>query len=123
MIIGSIIKDLREHCGYTQKELAKLLGISSGCLSKYETGKTIPAPDILIKMSDIFNMPVDYLIGKNNIKFDYQLISQNFTNNYTAIDLLNECLSLDPKHRKLLVEYVSLLKFRSDFNKISNNKI
>lgn len=123
MIIGSIIKDLREHYGYTQRELSKVLGISSGCLSKYETGKTIPAPDILIKMSDVFKVPVDYIIGKNNIKFDYRLISQDFVNNYTAADLLNDSLNLDPKHRKLLVEYIALLKFRSDFNKISHNKL
>ena len=123
MIIGSIIKDLREHYGYTQKELSKMLGISSGCLSKYETGKTIPAPDILIKMSIIFNVPVDYIIGKNNIKFDYKLISEDFINNYSCIDLLNDSLSLDPKHRKQLVEYIALLKFRSDFSKISGNKL
>lgn len=121
MAVGNIIRELREDKSYTQRQLAKMIGISSGCLSKYETGKTLPAPDILIKLADVFNVSVDYLIGKNNLKCDYESLKNDYIKSYTCFDLLNDALSLDPEYRKQLTDFLNLVKFRNDFNKISSN--
>ena len=62
MIIGEIIADLRKDKNYTQKELARLLNISAGCLSKYENGTTQPPLEMLIQISDALNVSTDYLL-------------------------------------------------------------
>lgn len=123
MIIGSIVRELRERKGLTQKQLAKMIGISSGCLSKYETGKTLPDPDTLIKFADVFNVSVDYIIGRNSFQYDYELMKNDYVKSYTCFDLLSDALSLDIKHRRLLIEFLNLTKIRSDFSKISGNKL
>lgn len=44
-----------------QKDAAKLIGISLKTLQNYENGKTKPNWDTLIKMSDIYNIPIGML--------------------------------------------------------------
>lgn len=46
----------------SKEKLSKQLGISSKTYSSYVSGNTIPS-DILLKMSDLFNCSVDYLLG------------------------------------------------------------
>ena len=60
------IKDLREDADITQKELAKIIGVTQATLSDYEVEKTEPKKDIWIKLSEFFNVSIDYLMGKTN---------------------------------------------------------
>jgi len=57
------IKDLREDSDLTQTELAKILGMSQTGYSKYETGENDIPTAILIKLAEIYNTSVDYILG------------------------------------------------------------
>ena len=57
------LRDLRKENGYSQKQIAEKLCISQQTYSDYENGKTEPTPDTLIKISKIYNVSVDYLLG------------------------------------------------------------
>lgn len=61
---------LREENGMSQQSLADLLGTTQQAVYKYE--KTADEPDIatLIQLSDIFDITVDFLIGKSNRRGD-----------------------------------------------------
>ena len=58
------IKDLREDRDLKQSDLAKATGIDQRTISNYETGKTKPDSDALIKLADFFNVSIDYLVGR-----------------------------------------------------------
>jgi repressor LexA len=62
--IGEKIKLLRKNKdGMTQPELAKLLGVEPPAVSKYETNR-VPVPqDTIRKLSIIFGVSTDYLLG------------------------------------------------------------
>ncbi len=55
------IKDLRIDENMTIAELAEKLDISERTLSRYESGISEPTIGVLIKMSFIFNVSVDYI--------------------------------------------------------------
>lgn len=57
------IKELRLKRGMTQVELASMLGVSKSVISSYENGIHLPPYDILIKLSKVFGVSCDYLIG------------------------------------------------------------
>lgn len=67
-VIGKKIKELRESEKLNQKELAKALNISNTTLSQYETGQRTPSDDIKIKIAEFFNVSLDYLLGRTDIK-------------------------------------------------------
>ena len=48
----------------TQRQLAEQLGITQPSYIRYENGSSEPNIDTLIKIADIFDVSVDYLIGR-----------------------------------------------------------
>ena len=63
----NILKQLREKKNVYQKDVAKYLGVDRTTYVKYENGDSTPNPDMLVKLSDYFNVSVDYILGKTNI--------------------------------------------------------
>jgi transcriptional regulator with XRE-family HTH domain len=63
------LKALRASKGFSQAKLASSLEIHAQVVSDYERGKSTPSFAVLEKMSDIFECPVDYLMGRDNIQF------------------------------------------------------
>ena len=59
-----ILKQLRKQNGFTQKEIAKQLNVTYQCYQRYETGERQPTPEMLCKLADIFEVSVDYLLGR-----------------------------------------------------------
>lgn len=69
MEIGSRIKEQRELKNWSQDELAEILNISRQSISKWELNKVYPSIDMLIKMSDLFDVSLDELIkGDKDLK-------------------------------------------------------
>lgn len=60
--IGKNIKDLRSRKQMTQDELAEKLFVTRQTVSNYETGKSKPDIDMLVKISEILNTDVQQLI-------------------------------------------------------------
>jgi transcriptional regulator with XRE-family HTH domain len=54
----------REKNGYTQKSLGDKLGVSSSTVSMWELGDRDPDTEMLRKISDLFNVSADYLLGR-----------------------------------------------------------
>lgn len=67
MVFGERIKSLRIEKEWTQEYVCKKLNISSGALSRYETGMYEPKSLELVKdFANLFNVSTDYLLGKSN---------------------------------------------------------
>ena len=64
------LKYLREEQKLTQKELAEKLGISPSAIGMYESEKRNPDTHMLNILANFFNVSVDYLLGRNNVKDD-----------------------------------------------------
>ncbi len=62
------IKKLREEFHMTQQELADKLNGAKSTVAMYENETRKPSMEVLIKLSEIFNCSIDYLLGKSDIK-------------------------------------------------------
>lgn len=60
------IRDLREDHDLTQKQLAKELNCSQQVYSNYELGQRDIPTDILKRLSDFYNVSIDYILGITN---------------------------------------------------------
>ena len=56
------IRDLREDRDLTQKQVASILNCSQQVYSNYELGQRDLPTDILIKLSSLYNVSVDYIL-------------------------------------------------------------
>ena len=57
------IRDLREDHDLKQRELAEYLNCSQRTYSNYELGQRDIPTDVLIRLSEFYNVSVDYLLG------------------------------------------------------------
>ena len=64
------LKELRKQAHLTQVELASKLGIVQSSYADWERGKKKPTQDNLVKIAQIFNVSVDYLVGNSEEKTD-----------------------------------------------------
>lgn len=68
-ILGKRIELERTRLGLNQMELAKKLNLSSSAsISQYESGDRVPSDDIKLKMCELFNCSLDYLMGKSDTR-------------------------------------------------------
>lgn len=64
MTLPENLKKIRRQNKYSQEKLAELLGVSRQAVSKWETGATTPDTSNLIKLSKIYGVAIENLIGE-----------------------------------------------------------
>lgn len=62
------LKELRKQKGLTQTQVAQYIGISQNNYSYWENGKVKIDNDSLQKLADLFDVSVDYLLGREEKK-------------------------------------------------------
>ena len=72
--LGRRIKELRQRLGISQQKLAQLLGVSRPTISQIENGERKVSADELIRLSEIFNLPVEALL---DLKKEPEVILDN----------------------------------------------
>ena len=86
------IKSLRKSKGLSQEELAIKLNVVRQTISKWEQGLSVPDAEMLISISELFETPVNTLLGEN--------ISEKEVNNLKAISEKLEIINLQLSQRK-----------------------
>lgn len=65
-ILGKRLRNLREKRNLYQKDVARRLNVSEYQMSRYESGKSKPDPELISKMAEFYEVTTDYLLGKSN---------------------------------------------------------
>lgn len=58
------LRQLRKENNLTQREVASKIALLETTYQSYEAGRTEPPIEIIIKLADIFECSVDYLLGR-----------------------------------------------------------
>ena len=96
------LKSLREDNDEKQKDIAKLLNVSSSMISFYESGIHFPRDEkLLLKIAEHFDVSMDYLMGMTDIP-NYREITKMFS----------DISTLSQDSLKRLADYIDFLKFK-----------
>lgn len=105
------LKKLRKDSGFTQVDVAEKLGISQPAYASWERGIKKPTQENLVKIAQVLNVSVDYLVGNSeeksddldNIELLFRMNSKGLTDEEKAV------------FKKELVEFME--KRKKAFNK------
>lgn len=92
--LGQRLQEQRRLKNFSQKEVAKSIGISASIVSNYESGERTPSVEILIALARLYHCSTDYLLGFDKIDKDRLL----------DVSMLNE------EQRKLLQHFLSSIQ-------------
>lgn len=88
------IRDLRREKDLTAEELGNKMGVTKFAISMWENGKNQPNNDILLKLADYFDVSLDYLMGRSDIRNPRPITEDDFL---VAFSGLSEDLTEEQK--------------------------
>lgn len=117
------LKKLRVENNLLQKDLAKILGLAQTTIANYEQGKRFPDEKTLKKAADFFNVSLDYLFGRSEIK--------NYNEDFTPRDAIQlskyliepEMLALKDSYFKALINGKSQIASELILNAVTSDMI
>ncbi|WP_134705134.1 helix-turn-helix domain-containing protein [Ammoniphilus sp. YIM 78166] len=65
-IVGKKIRSERSKRKWKQEEVGNFLGVSGSAIGMYERGERSPDNEMLKKFADLFEVSIDYLLGRTN---------------------------------------------------------
>ena len=66
ILIGDVIRSLREQAGYSQAGLAKKLGVTRSSVNAWDSGLSAPTAVYIIELSKLFHVSSDFILGLDN---------------------------------------------------------
>ena len=95
MNYGKKFKAYRVRANLSQLEAAKLIGVKNYQLGNYETNRSEPSITTLKKMSEVYNVSIDALVGNLRVKKPKEAEEQ-----VDMDELLNELTAVVEKMKK-----------------------
>lgn len=89
----------------TQVRLSIELEVTQETISAYESGKNYPRIPHLIKMSELFGVSCDYILGVSDIKTIMKGVK-----NDSDVEIVSEYNSLSPMEQNMVKAYIQALK-------------
>lgn len=65
-ILGCRLRQARKYKGLTQDNAAKIIGTTYQTISNYERGTRDPDTETLVKLANLYNTSIDYLVGNTD---------------------------------------------------------
>ncbi len=121
-MIHRTLKDLRKSYALTQKQVSDLLKIDRSSYTCYETGKSHPPIDTLVKLSKIYNTSIDYIVlGKKEERHHVGTLAEpriapygqgnnTLTLEQDELELLCNYRLLKENRKKELIQYLKTLQ-------------
>lgn len=101
-MIGERISELRKRKNMTQKELATFLSVSLNSVSLYERNLSTPDDEMKIKLAQLFNVSMDYLMGTSD--------RETPLDEYVPKATLFYCENLTPEAHSELQNFITKFK-------------
>ena len=81
ILVGKRLRAAREKAGLSQVEVTNMLKYKSkGTVSGHESGASIPRPEELYKLSVLYNVSIDWLMGRSEYPhLDYRVNAMELT--------------------------------------------
>ena len=113
-----MLKYLRNSDKLSQSELAEKLGVAKSTISMYEVGKREPDFETLEAIADLFNVDMNFLLGKDGSENDdhYYLndetrqIAQEAFENPELRTLFKVARDIPPERLRAHIEFMKSLK-------------
>ena len=100
---------IRTRKKMNQVNLATKIGVAQETISAYESGKSFPSIDTLLKLCDIFNVSSDFLLDRTSVETPVdKLVLENF--DAKELELISAYRELSPSKRERAIGIIIGLK-------------
>ena len=106
-VFGELMAELRQDRGLTQKELGKILSVSTGTISNYENSVHYHDLEKLVQLADYFQVSTDYLLGRREYIKGNKYIQPHHIQDEALEKIIHSLLQLPEDRRQALALIIS----------------
>lgn len=132
-LVSQYLQLLRKQHDFTQEELAKELCITRQAVSKWENGNTIPDLELLLKLSQMYDLSINDILEPKippNVIEDFEQITKiseveikSILNHFSIDDIVKASMGASPVVNELLKTLFPDINFEKEQAKIGRIKI
>ena len=115
MPLNERIKLLRKEKNWSQDELAKLIQTDARQISRYENGKITPSVEVLVKLAEVFDVSIDYLLIEKAVRSPLRLDDSRL------LERLQEIKSLSEEDRSSLLHILDALLAKNKMKSLAEH--
>ena len=121
-LMAQTLKILRNGKRLTQQEVAEKLDIQTQTYATYERGRNEPPAEILVRLSYLYDVPVDIIVQRDNMFKDKESIKNEIAMFDDVLEeMRSKVLSCDPQMREQLAQLTDALsKFNNTLGKATD---
>lgn len=119
--IGERLKSLRQASGMNQMQVAQVLDIKRETYASWEIGRSSPKYDLLIKIAQLYNVSLEYLLTgekqesftvRSSNEYNSDIYSDSYVNELSPFEktMLMKIRMLNLSDKQKLAEYIENLK-------------
>ena len=105
------LKEIREDKKLQQKDIAKELKRTVACISSWETGKTEPSLDDIIRLSNVLDVSIDYLLGKTD---EFGITQNDILYTKVEKNIIKALSSLSNEEQYQVLGYIQAIEKNKD---------
>lgn len=120
-MLGERLSMLRKERNLTMKEIGSIIGVTDGAWNKYEKNRAEPSIENIIKIANYFDVSLDFLLGKTNLRDTSIIEKANIQN-----ELLKKFEELnvgDPSSMNNIIDNLLLALDKYSDETISENEL
>ena len=103
-MLAKKIRELRNEKGISQSSLANHLGLTQQAIAKWEKGIAEPDSVTLNKLASFFNVSVDFLLGRTNVRNPNNNTDEDFPDDVKV--LMRSVSKLTDKQKEIVKRLV-----------------
>lgn len=96
---GNILRQLRTEKNISSYKLADILHVSRTCVTNYERGIRTPSYELLVDIANIFNVSIDYLLGRTTDRRTSDQILEEYS-------VIADVRNLDKYQKDFIVDFI-----------------
>ncbi len=107
MKFAQVLKRLRQENNWSQEELAEKIGVKRLAVGKYESGQTKPSAETLQRISETFDVSIDYLLSDEPDKF-----TKTEINDKTLLEYMSEIEQMSEEEQRFVKYFLDAVVLR-----------
>lgn len=99
-LVGQSLKVIRKYYKLSQQTVAEEIGINTQTYSTYERGRNEPPVEILVRLSYLYDIPLEYIVQYDNFTKNENEIEKALEQREKQLEILrSKVISGDPETR------------------------
>lgn len=104
-LTAQMLKELRTAHNYTQKQVSAFIKVESTTYSTYESGRTEPPIEILVRLAYLYKVPVDMIVQKDRLYRTTQDLKATMEEAKKELENIEDLMKEDETQNEVLIAF------------------